>query len=316
MKGGLLPNIYGADVESSQYKSADAALWFARAVLMYERESGAGDAVEKEFGPALRSMAEAYLQGTELGVAVDADGRFFAGGEELNATWMDAMVNGVPVTPRAGSPVELQGLWYQLLAHLAEWSSGEEKAKWLQHAEKAGRVLCEDFWMPEKSYLADVLTPEGQPDVSIRPNAVLAAALELSPLSVEQRAKVVQVALDELLTPRGLRTLSPHDPRYVGRYEGGPEDRDGAYHQGTVWPWPLGFLVEAALRAFPRDGARLRRLERVVLGFQEHLGEHGLGQISEVFDGDPPHRPGGTPAQAWSVAELLRCLHMLQLGDG
>ncbi|MEZ6003782.1 MAG: amylo-alpha-1,6-glucosidase [Planctomycetota bacterium] len=318
LQHGLLPNTYGADRASSSYRSADAALWFARAVLHYQRATGEDEKVAHQFGPALREIANAYLRGTDLGVRVDADGRFFAGSPELNATWMDAMVHGQPVTPRDGSPVELQALWYQLLCHLSDLEHGlgddEASARWKQHAEKAGRVLREDFWIAGKDYLADRLDPQGRPDPSLRCNMVLAAGLEYSPLTSTQRSRIVQVALDELLTPRGLRTLAPGDAAYIGRYEGGPELRDAAYHQGTVWPWPLGFLVEAALRVYPDDGARVRRLRKVVSEFAEQLPEHGLGHLSEVFDGDPPHRPGGTPAQAWSVAEVLRAAHLLRVG--
>jgi len=316
LRGGLLPNVYGADPATSSYRSADAALWFARAVLLHERATGASELVRKRFLPGLVSIAEAYLAGTELGLAVDASGLLRAGGPSLNATWMDAMIDGVPVTPRAGSPVELQALWYQLLAYLTELCQGagdrSAAARWRVEAERAGSALVERFWLSDEGTLADVVGPDGALDRSVRPNAVIAASLELSPLSSAQRADVVQVALNELVTPRGLRTLSPHDPRYVGLYQGGPVERDRAYHQGTVWPFLLGFAVEAALRAFPAAGARVRRLEKAVEGFVDTLDEHGLGQVSEVYDGDPPHRPGGTPAQAWSVAELLRALVLLR----
>ena len=315
LKDGLLPNTYGADSANSSYRSADAALWFARAVLLHQRACPEPVAVATEFRDALASIAEAYLGGTELGVKVNVKGRFFAGSDELNATWMDAMVHGEPVTPRSGSPVELQALWYQLLKHLEaiDEATGDAEAaqRWSHHAELAGRVLREDFWVEELDYLADRLDSDGTPDPSIRPNAVLAAGMVWSPLKPSQKAAIVQRALDELLTPRGLRTLSPHDPRYVGRYEGSPEERDAAYHQGTVWPWLLGFLVDAALTVFPPGGARLRRIRKVIEGFAEHLSEHGLGHISEIFDGDPPHRPCGTPAQAWSVTEVLRGLDLL-----
>ena len=272
--------------------------------------------MRERFLPGLVSIAEAYLAGTTLGIHVERSGLLRAGSADLNATWMDAMVDGVPVTPRAGSPVELQALWYQLLAHLGELCDGAGDragaARWRAEAERAGTALVERFWLADASMLADAVGPDGTVDRSVRPNAVLAASLELSPLSSAQRADVVQVALNELVTPRGLRTLSPHDPRYVGTYQGGPVERDRAYHQGTVWPFLLGFAVDAALRAFPATGPRVRRLKKAVLGFLDTLDEHGLGQVSEVYDGDPPHRPGGTPAQAWSVAELLRALVLLR----
>ncbi len=320
LRDGLLPNTFSADAASSSYRSADAALWWTRAVLLHRLACPDGEAVAAEFRDPLASIAEAYLAGAELGLQVTAQGRLLAGSQDLNATWMDAMVHGDPVTPRSGSPVELQALWYQLLQHLAELdeASGrdEDARRWRGEAEKAGQVLCEDFWLEDLGYLADRIDETGLPDPTVRPNAVLAAAMTYSPLKPSQRSAVVQKALDELLTPRGLRTLSPHDPEYVGRYEGSPEARDAAYHQGTVWPWLLGFLVEAALTVFPPGGARMRRLRKVVDGFSDHLAEHGLGQISEIFDGDPPHRPCGTPAQAWSVSEVLRALHLLDSNQG
>jgi predicted glycogen debranching enzyme len=314
LRRGLLPNIFGLGVEDSHYGSADAALWFARAVQLFDRAGGDQERLCEVLLPALIEIAERCIEGGDLAVHSDASGMLWAGSNDLNATWMDARTASGPVTPRAGCAVELNALWYQLLAYLAELCERcGERARvrgWRALAELCGRSFLERLWIEDERRLADVWRPEGL-DASVRPNMVLAAALELSPLSTEQRAGVVQRAELELLTPRGLRTLSPADPAYRGEYRGSPEARDQAYHQGTAWPWLLGFHVEAALRAFPGDRARAARLAELVDGLLETAREGGLGHVAEVFDGDPPQRPGGCFAQAWSTAELLRARHLL-----
>ena len=314
LRRGLMPNIFGLGVEDSQYGSADAALWFARAVQHFDRAGGDRERLCEVLLPALIEIAERCIEGGELAVHSDASGMLWAGSSELNATWMDAQTAAGPVTPRAGCAVELNALWYQLLAYLAELCERcGERARvrgWRALAELCGRSFLERLWIEDERRLADVWRPEGV-DASVRPNMVLAAALELSPLSDEQRAGVVQRAELDLLTPRGLRTLSPADPAYRGEFRGGPEERDRAYHQGTVWPWLLGFHVEATLRAFPADRTRSARLTEIVDGLLETAREGGLGHIAEVFDGDPPHRAGGCFAQAWSTAELLRARKLL-----
>ncbi|MEZ5978302.1 MAG: amylo-alpha-1,6-glucosidase [Planctomycetota bacterium] len=312
---GLLPNIYGATVAESHYGSADAALWFALAVWRAnDHDPRLG--IAREFAPALRSIVDAYRGGAPrakaLGLFVDDGGLLHAGSRELNATWMDARTDDGPVTPREGFAVELQALWCFLLRWLAELDWDPDV---VALADRADASFVERFWIDEESYLADTWRPGGGPagtrDVSVRPNQVVAAALPHSPLTRSRRAEVVRRCELELLTPRGLRTLAPKNPAYVGRYAGGPKERDEAYHQGTVWPWLLGFHVEATLRAFPHDAERAAKLRALIEGFAEHLQGQGLGQVSEVFDGDPPHRPGGTIAQAWSVAELRRTLALL-----
>jgi glycogen debranching enzyme len=233
-----------------------------------------------------------------------------AGRDDLNATWMDARIGKVPVTPRAGLPVEIEALWYSLLAFLAEHAAAD-KGRWQAARDRCGRAFVQQFWLAandgDGGWLADRVFG-GAPDRAVRPNMVIAAALPRSPLSQAQRAAVVQKARGELLTPVGLRTLSPLDAAYRGRYAGGGEARDRAYHQGTVWPWLGGFFVEAALAAVPkkeraREAAQLRAW---LDGFLPELDRAGLDHVSEVFDGDPPHHPGGTFAQAWNTGELLR----------
>jgi predicted glycogen debranching enzyme len=282
---------------------------------LYDQAGAPASEILGTFLPALAQIAMSYRDGTDLGIGADAQGLIRAGSASLNATWMDAEVDGVPVTPRNGLAVEINALWYSLLAHLVElyerggdaWNADA----WRTHRDKVGGAFRQAFWLPDGPYLADVRR-DGPPDLSIRPNMVLAAALERSPLTTEERLDVVRVAEAELLTPRGLRTLAPDDPAYVGRYGGAQRERDLAYHQGTVWPWLLGPYVEAALRARGREPAVVGSLLALLDGFADHLEVAGIGHVSEVFDGDPPHRPGGTIAQAWNVAEMLRAYALLE----
>ncbi|RMH02598.1 MAG: glycogen debranching protein [Planctomycetota bacterium] len=314
LRDGLLPNIFGPTPAASHYGSADAAFWFARAVRLWQLAGGDREELLDAFLPALRAIAEACLAGTDLGLHVDPGGLLEVGGPDLNPTWMDAVTSTGPVTPRHGQPVEIEALWYFLLAYLErlELLAGDPAAagRWTRRKRLAGRTFRRRFWLPQH-YLADCWR-EGLADPAVRPNMVLAAALEFSPLTRARRRDVVERAEAELLTPRGLRTLSPADPAYRGHYRGGPEERDAAYHQGTAWPWLLGFWAEAALRGSGPRRWLLDRLERLVEGFRDALGSHGLGFLSEVHDGDSPHRHGGCPAQAWSCAEILRLAAMVR----
>jgi glycogen debranching enzyme len=309
LRTGLLPNIYGRTQADSNYGSCDAALWFGLAVQRFAAAGGNAELVRTVLVPALASIADAYVAGTELGLAVDAEGLLLAGREDLNATWMDARTGRGPVTPRAGQPVEIQALWYSLLAVLVE--HGETRWKGLR--DRCGEAFVRRFWRSDEQCLADRVQA-GVADPTVRPNMVLAAALPYSPLSAAQRAGVVKKAAAELLTPRGLRTLSSRDPAYRPRYEGGIESRDGAYHQGTAWPWLGGFYVEAALRAATRQKRKkvAGDLRAWLDGFLPELDRAGLDHVSEVFDGDQPQRPGGTFAQAWNSGELLRALWLCE----
>jgi predicted glycogen debranching enzyme len=322
LRDGLLPNIFGRSQSDSHYGSVDASLWFARAVLLYQRAGGDPERVLEEYLPALREIAQCYRDGTApdmvaLGVQADEGMLIQAGSPTLNPTWMDANASGVAVTPRHGCAVEIGALWYSLLAHLAELTGSgvgqAEHASWKAAAARARKAFLSRFWLEEQGSLADVWRP-GAVDASVRPNMVLAAALEFSPLSTAQRARVLAVAERELLTPYGLRTLARGHESYVARYTGDPEQRDRAYHQGTVWPWLLGFFCEAALRVdgTQRNRSRLRALWDA---FTPELASGGLNHISEVYDAEPPHERGGTFAQAWNTAELLRAFALLDEGQ-
>jgi len=275
-------------------------------VRFYERAAGA--AAGKEFLPALREIALGLERGKGGLLKLDEGGLLSGGSSSQNLTWMDACTSRGPVTPRAGCAVELAALWYALLCHLAEL---EPAGGWRAKAERAGKSFLARFWLADERTLVDVWTPAGV-DRSVRPNMLLAAALEWSPLTTEQRAAVVDRARAELLTPAGLRTLSPRDPAYIGRYSGGTEERDRAYHQGTVWPWLAGAYVEASLRAHGTQ--RLPELRAWLAALEPRYALAGLAQLSEVADGDAPHKPGGTIAQAWNTGELLRAAALLESG--
>ena len=236
------------------------------------------------------------------------NGLLHAGNAATQLTWMDAMVNGSPVTPRHGYAVEINALWYNALCYAEELADRFDEPR-LFPADLTGRLrdaFVNLFWMPETGALADAFA-DGTLDRAIRPNQILAASLAYSPLDPLQKLAVVETVRRELLTPFGLRTLSPRNPAYRGRYEGDQETRDAAYHQGTVWPWLLGHYGEAFLNA----NTNRRQAAKVLLDGIEPLLAYaaegpGLGQVPEIWDGDPPHRPHGCPAQAWSVAELIR----------
>ncbi|HVS09678.1 MAG TPA: amylo-alpha-1,6-glucosidase [Planctomycetota bacterium] len=315
LRGGLLPNVFGEARESSDYGSADASLWYARAVRAYDLAGGDRERLLERLAPALAEIAESYAAGTELGIAADQKGLIRAGAPSSNATWMDARTSLGPVTPRDGYAVELNALWYFLLAYLEDLArragDGEREREWRKRKRLAGRSFLRRFWLEDGRYLADVWK-EGAVDRSVRPNMVIAASLEFSPLSRGKRTDVVKRAELELLTPRGLRSLAPSAAGYRGAYRGGPQQRDGAYHQGTVWPWLIGPFCEAYLRAYGSARHRLQRLRELLAGLDDVLSTQGLNHVSEVFDGDPPHRPGGSIAQAWNTAELLRAWQLIE----
>ncbi|MFT5284984.1 MAG: putative glycogen debranching enzyme [Planctomycetota bacterium] len=315
LRDGLLPNIFANTPADSHYGSADAALWYARAVRAYDLAGASEEEILERYLPALTSIAVGYRDGTGLGIKCDESGLPRMGSADLNATWMDAVTEFGPVTPRHGFPVETCALYYFLLAYLEDLNHRrgdlQVEAEWREAKRLAGRAFMERFWIEDQRYLADVWDADVREE-SVRPNMVIAAALEFSPLTREQRTDVVQRAELELLTSRGLRTLSPKHADYIGHYGGTPLERDGAYHQGTVWPWLLGFFTEAWLRSIGTRVKDLRRVREVLDGFEEHMNEAGLLQCSEVFDGDPPHTAGGSIAQAWSTSELLRAFKMVE----
>lgn len=318
MKDGLIPNMFG-EGDNHSWNSADASLWYAFAVQCYLRENADDpDAlawVRENAWPALKNIVAGYRKGPGMGIYVDTYGLLHAGDFETQLTWMDATVHGRPVTPRNGCPVELTALWYNTQAFVNELSKKFNEPEWECYDDlmKLRRAFFEHFWVArEGGYLGDVWR-DGTLDQAIRPNQILAVSLPYRVLQEQYRPSVMECVRKKLLTPYGLRTLAPEDQNYKPRYEGSPEERDGAYHQGTVWPWLLGQYTDGMLRVSwdPEEVAR-KLLAKTMPLFADHLADAGIGSISEIFDGNPPVRANGAIAQAWSVAECLRMLITLK----
>ena len=311
---GLLPNFFSADGAPEAYNTVDSSLLYFRAVQELLRVTDDIDLIRSRFWPVMKRIINRFLTGTRFGIGIDARGLLQAGEEGKALTWMDAVVGGRPVTPRYGYAVEINALWYNALCFATDLAGrfDDREGSFADRLPDIRRSFRETFWIPEKGCLGDVFH-FGILDRSIRPNQLFAVSLPFSPLDPAEQAAVVRTVREQLLTPCGLRTLSPADPAYRGRYRGSGAERDAAYHQGTVWPWLLGTFGEAALRvAEDREKEKefLKRHLRIFL--QNHLREAGIGSVSEVFDGDPPHHPGGCIAQAWSVAELIRLFLLLR----
>jgi predicted glycogen debranching enzyme len=312
LRDGLFPNRFGEAKED--YATVDAPFLFARAVRMYERAGGRGARVRGPFLEALHAIVLGWERGNALG-RIDEGGLPRAGTDATNYTWMDARIDGVPVTPRGGGPVEVAAMWVFLRRYLAELvgrTHGTAAARTLHaEAQKSAATFLARYWLPALGRLADGWV-DGRADATIRPNMVLAAALEWTPLDAAQIRDVVETADAVLRTPVGLRTVDPAHPAYRPRYEGGVVTRDRAYHQGTVWPWLLGAFVEASLSGYGSGPAVVARLRALLDGLSPETESFGLGHLAEVYDADPPHRPGGTFAQAWSDAEVLRAYALLR----
>lgn len=305
---GMLPNRFPDAGETPEYNTVDATLWFFEAVRALLHYTGDYEFVRANLYPVLTEIIAWHVKGTRYNIHLDADGLLYSGEPGVQLTWMDAKVGDWVVTPRQGKPVEIQALWYnglRVMEQLAE-KFGDKNARkqYRAMAERARRSFNDAFWNEAEGYLYDVVDGDER-DASIRPNQVLAISLGHSIISKKRAAKILRVVERELLTPRGLRTLSANDPHYIGRYEGGPLKRDGAYHQGTVWPWLMGPYITAYAKTFGEKAGREFGVEWLST-FAAHLNEGCVGQVSEIFDGDEPQLPRGCAAQAWSVAELLR----------
>jgi glycogen debranching enzyme len=312
---GLLPNVFSEEDMHHAYNTVDAPLWYFWAVqqlLKYGDDKDA--AVEKNIWPTLKNILRQFLHGTIFNIYMDDNGLLHAGAEGRALTWMDACIDNRPVTPRYGYPVEINALWYNAVCCAAELAArfGDREFYFPELITRIRQSFQNTFWIEEGAYLGDVYH-QGHLDRSIRPNQIFAVSLPYSPLDDEQGRRVVDKVRDELLTPVGLRTLAPRDPEYRGRCEGPPAERDGAYHQGTVWPWLIGHYGEAWLKV-AADGEEAKASLRLYLRtfLRRHFREAGVGCVSEIFDGDAPHRPGGCISQAWSVAELIRLYTLTQ----
>ncbi|MCZ2149410.1 MAG: amylo-alpha-1,6-glucosidase [Bryobacterales bacterium] len=315
MDQGVIPNRFPDAGEKPEYNTADATLWMFPAVWALQQAGFSGKFLRETFYPAAKEILQWHTRGTHYGIGVDAgDGLLRAGAEGTQLTWMDAKTGNWVVTPRHGKPVEINALWYNALRMMARWASEFGELRYAAELKmEAARVQSSfeaKFWNPKRRCLYDRLAPQG-PDERLRPNQIFAISLPFPLMSEDQRQSILERVEETLLTPAGLRTLAPGEPDYRGRYEGGPRERDGAYHQGTVWPWLLGPFLEARLRVFGSTADNLSFCRRLLQGMEVELQRCCLGSLPEIYDGDAPHRPKGAVAQAWSVAELLRMIPLL-----
>jgi predicted glycogen debranching enzyme len=310
VRDGLIPNMFPDRQKEGLYHTADATLWFFHALGRY-LEKAEDHITLRLLLPILVDIAEHHLRGTKFNIHVDPQDGLLAQGEEgYQLTWMDAKMGDWVVTPRRGKAVELNALWFNALKLLEGWlrehGDGEAAQRYAGHAERTRESFNRRFWFEEGGYLYDVVDVDGgsASDSACRPNQLFAIALDHPVLDEARWKSVVDAAERELVTPVGLRSLSPQHPDYKPIYGGDLRSRDGAYHQGTVWAWLIGPFIDAWLKVHPGENANARKfLER----FPESMNENGIGTISEVFDAREPHTAGGCIAQAWSVAEVLRC---------
>src|ERR1700676_605000 len=302
--GGMLPNNFPDAGGKPEYNTVDAGLWYFEAARQYLAETEDSETLAKLF-PVLAGMIDAHVNGTRYNIHVDpVDGLLYAGGPGVQLTWMDAKVGDWGFRPRTGKRVEVNAVWINALSTMAGFAQrlGKPSDGYEKLAAKATKNF-QKFWNAERGFCYDVIDVPGQGnDASLRPNQIFAVSLPVSPLTPEQQQEVVGVCAFRLLTSHGLRSLAPGEPGYVGHYGGGPRERDGAYHQGTVWGWLLGHFALAHLRVHKDRAAALRLLEP--LGREIYAS--GLGTLSEIFDGDAPFTPRGCIAQAWTVGEVLR----------
>ena len=314
VRDGLIPNMFPDGAREGLYHTADATLWFFHAVEQYVRATGDTETLERLL-PTFADIVRQHIAGTRFGIGVDpADGLLRQGEAGYQLTWMDAKVDDWVVTPRRGKAVEINALWYNALRLLEGWTKESGGAGGLDLtgcADRAYQSFNRRFWSAEHGHLYDVVDGENGDDASCRPNQVFAISLDHPVLDRSRWEPVMQIVRDRLLTPVGLRSLAPGHADYKSKYYGDLRARDAAYHQGTVWAWLIGPFVDAWLKLHPGDRAGARRL---LEGFDQHLGEACVGSIGEVFDAEEPYVPRGCIAQAWSVAEVLRCL--LKTGHG
>lgn len=312
---GLLPNFIGETRDKNAYNSIDASLWFGWAVQQYFNKTQDIKFIIQDLWPTLINIFDYYKNGTLHGIKMQKNGLLYAE-DKANLTWMDVLVDGVPLTPRNGFQVEINALWFnylcflQYLAKLSLHALQFELKPLIKLVEKS---FCEMFWNPELGYLYDFVNDEHK-DSSIRPNQIFAVSLPYSPLPRNMAVKVVNVVKEHLLTPYGLRTLSPQDEKYIGSNGDNVKDLDRAYHNGSIWPWLLGHFGEALLKTTNNKKNTIQIIRPSLEALSAHLSDVGVGTISELFSGEGPYVPEGCISQAWSVAEILRLTYLLNSG--
>ena len=304
LKDRLFPNIGAGD--NAAYNSVDAPLWFIRALQIYFEHVGKPKKLWTKYGDVIKQILNAYRNGTMNNIRMLDNGLIYAGGPGLALTWMDAVVDGRPVTPRTGCQVEINALWFNAIKFgldLARVSHDKTFiADWEPVVADFPNVFKETFWSKEMGYLADYVDGDYK-NFQVRPNMLIAASLPFSPISERLKQLVLKRVTEELLVDKGIRTLSPKDPEYKGHYKGNQAERDAAYHQGTVWPWLLFPYTDCLMHVYPESAPEV--LNRILYHFDGCMTYYGVSTVAEITDGDPPFKPNGCISQAWSVAALL-----------
>jgi predicted glycogen debranching enzyme len=302
LTGPLFPNV-GSGVMTNM-NSIDAPLWFFWSLQQYIYYTEDSKTIKDRYLGKLKGIIDGYIVGTDFNIHVQPDGLVYGGEEGIALTWMDAVTPDGPVTPRIGCPVEIQALWYNALCFYHELTGDKEIALL---AAKVRDSFEKEFWSDEHGYLADLVNG-AEKDWAIRPNMVFATSLPYTMLSENQNDQILETVKSKLLTTRGLRSLAPDDLAYKGYYFGDQISRDNAYHNGTVWVWPMGHFVEGYIKLHGKSAGNF--VKKIIKGFDGVMTQYGVGTVAEIFDGDPPHRPKGAVSQAWSVAELLRMMDL------
>lgn len=311
LNNGLFPQKWGRF--HSDYAAADSPLWLFWTIQKLANELDGNIEIWKNYKVVFVEILNAYKNGTDYNIHMQENGLINADTMGIALTWMNAYSNGKPVTPRYGNPVEINALWYNAIAfalELANDNNDQEFVKeWTPVLEKTGNSFVETFWSDEKGYLADVYY-QNNADWSVRPNQVIAVAMPYSPLDKEMKKSVLSMAKKDLLTTKGLRTLSPRNLKFEGTYEGNEQQREMAIHQGTIFPWLIGFFIEGYLKIHQRGG--LSFVRNIMDGFEEEMTNQCIGTISEVYDGNPPHIGRGAISQAWNIGEILRAYQIIE----
>jgi len=311
LKDGLFPNV--GHGKAAAYNSVDTSLWFFWALQQLHNHKNDRTNIWKEYGASMKKILSSFKKGTHCNIKMHDNGLIWAGEQGKALTWMDAIIDGNPVTPRIGYAVEINALWYNAVNFCLELAEDSKDTTFIKNWKKWSEIIKvsfnDVFWDNEKGYLADYVN-DSDKDWSVRPNMIFAVSLPYSPVKENQAFSILSVVKNELLTNRGLRTLSPKNLNYKGMYNGDLKERDMAYHQGTVWPWLLGAYAEAYLKIMGNSGIEV--IENIYNSFEEVMDDRGIGTISEVYNGDPPHTARGAISQAWSVAELLRIKSMIK----
>ena len=314
LRNGLLTNIGVGNV--AEYNSADASLWFFWSLQAYTLHTNSISTIWDSYGDKIQNILNNYRRGTHYNIQMLGNGLLNSGEDGVALTWMDAKVDGTPVTQRPGKTVDLNALWYNAICfalEAAKANSSEAASEfvelWEEIPVKIKQAFDQEFWDDEKAYLADFIN-KNEKDWSFRPNQIFAISLPFPLIEGKKAELILQKVKEKLLTPRGLRTLSPDDEKFQYLYRGTQKQRDNMYHQGIVWPWLLGHFVDAYVKTFPAEGKLLAK--EIFDNFEQSITEYGLGSVAEIYDAMSPHKAVGTISQAWSVSELLRINNMIK----